>query len=95
MVNLKIKRPSEANKSKIVTFRLTADEYQELEHLKNNLEFQSTRNLVLFCMDVVGMLYKWRSSNWLFFIGKPKEKKYKEVEFEFKPHSKQKKGDGK
>jgi hypothetical protein len=80
-----IKRPTKSNKSKIVTFRLTKDEHAALTCLKKDLVFRSTRDLVIFCMDVVEQLHRWHCSKHCFYIGKPNKKDFKEVEFEFNP----------
>lgn len=83
----KIKRRSKQNKSEVLTLRLTPEESDFLSKLKNDLQFETNRDLVLFGMEVVKSLKEWDSSNYKFFVGKgkPEENDYREVEFELKP----------
>jgi hypothetical protein len=67
--------------------RFTEQELVNLAQLKENLEFKSVRDLMLFCLDVTENLYHWNCSDRRFFVGNPKQEDYQEVEFEFKPRS--------
>jgi hypothetical protein len=84
-MNLKINRPNHETKDKVVTLRLTAQEQETLASMKDDLEFDSVRDLFLFCLSAVAQLRDWNRSQFAFYVGNREKGDLKEIEFEFKP----------
>lgn len=88
MEQLQVGRVKKENKSKILTLRLTETEVQELNRLREEMQFESVRDFFLFGMDVIKKLEEWHSKKYSFFIGIPGERKsYQEVLFELNPET--------
>jgi hypothetical protein len=84
-MNFRITRQNHETKDKIVTLRLTAQEQETLASMKKDLEFDSVRDLLLFCLSAVAQLRDWNRSEYAFFVGNREKGEYNEIEFEFKP----------
>lgn len=85
MAFARVKRPSKPNKSKIVSLRLTETEHADFDRLKNDLQFRSMRELILFSLDVIEELDKWSCGGHRFYISNTDTGEYKEIEFELRP----------
>lgn len=82
---LKIKRSVKDPKSKIVSLRLTAQEKESMNRMKQELKFNSVRDLFLFCLHAIKKIYGWHLEGYTFFIKKDGEEgNYQALGFEFK-----------
>ena len=79
-----ITRPKKEKKSETLSIRLTPTEMNDLVALKDKLQFEDNREFVLFCFDVLNNIENWDADGYRFFLGKPEDKDYREIEFELK-----------
>lgn len=84
-MSLKVLRRNRELKETSMTIRLTQDEDKLIKSLKEDLNFSSFRNLVMFGMDIIEKLKEWKKEGQHFYIGKPEQRKYNEVIFEIFP----------
>lgn len=77
-----VKRRSKPKQSEMLTLRLTPEENDFIRELKDDLEFDTIRELVLFCLDVVRNLRDWESEGQQFYVG-TKAEGFSPVEFQF------------
>jgi len=83
MNSLRITRLIKENKSKTVSLRLTSNQFSEIDHLKKELNFKTTTDLLYFSINLLKKLYEWHLLDYHFYIGTPEKKNLKEVEIEF------------
>lgn len=88
MEKLKVQRGDKPTKSKNLTIRLTPEELEEIGNLKQTMQFDSTRDLLLFGLEILDTLAKWQSKSYMFLLKDP-EGGFTEVEFELVPNSRE------
>lgn len=88
-MSVSIFRRSREIKETALTVRLTPSDDELVKGLKEDLNFSSYSELILFGLDIVKNLKSWHKEGFHFYIGKPEERKFNEVQFEIFPMNKE------
>jgi hypothetical protein len=84
-MSVSILRHNRELKESVMTIRLTPSEDEAIKTLKEELQFSTFRDLIMYGMDLLNKLKEWKDEGQRFYIGKPEERKYMEVQLEIYP----------
>ena len=91
---LTIKRRNKKNKTRFLVGRLTEEEWFLLNELREKLQFENLRDLVVFGNEVLKNLARWEESGYKFYLKGSSPEDIREIDFQLFPN-KNKEKDGK